>query len=292
MAPAPRADRPDRLDRPARGPLATAAVLALGLLALVPASSPRAAAQDAGRSEPEQQGPTPEETEAAVKLLEEGLKSKEPAERVAALRAAASVPADPVAKAVAPALKDKHADVAVAAMEVLGEMQAPDALKELHRHAKGDKSLPKDARLYATILKAIGRHGDASSVEVLSDNPWSNTDATVVRARIYGLGNIRDLKAVEALLEMMNKGKPLPGEEAPFAPDFRVALARLTGTDQTENKSMWQSWWNENKKGFKVAEQAAPLPGELQARWDDYWGAAPAPAPASEPTSEPEKSSR
>ena len=64
-------------------------------------------------------------------------------------------------------------------------------------------------------------------------------------------------------MSMMNKGKPLPGEDAPFAQDFRLALAQLTGTDQTGNKSMWQSWWNKNKKGFKVSADATNLPLEL-----------------------------
>jgi len=78
----------------------------------------------------------------------------------------------------------------------------------------------------------------------------------------------------------MNKGNPARGEDSPFMPDFRVALARLTGTDQTTNKSLWQSWWNENKKGFQVAAEAPPMPDELQSRWDEYWGGAAVATPA------------
>lgn len=258
-------------------------------LALAAALGARGAfAQDAGRAAPAGEaraeksaaGPTQEQADAAVKTLKEALASKEAVERVAALRAAADVPHADVAKAVAVALKDKDDNVEIAAMEALGKMRTPEGLKELQREATSDKKLRKDARLFSTLLKEIGRHGDPSSIGVLSENPWENTDTAVVRARIYGLGNIRDVKAVEALLEMMNKGNPLPGEDAPFMPDFRVALAHLTGTDQTTNKSMWQSWWNDNKKGFKVTDEQLAMPAELQAKWNEYWGLTPQPAPA------------
>lgn len=239
----------------------------------------RAAPAGEARAETSAGGPTQEQADAAVKALKEGLASKEAATRVAALRAAADVPHADVAKAVAAALKDKDDNVEIAAMEALGKMRTPDGLKELIR-AASDKKLRKDARLFSTLLKAIGRHGDPSSIAVLSESPWDNTDTAVVRARIYGLGNIRDVKAVEALMEMMNKGNPLPGEDAPFMPDFRVALARLTGTDQTTNKSLWQSWWKDNKKGFKVSDEQLAMPAELQAKWDEYWGTPAAPAPA------------
>lgn len=250
----------------AAGALVLAAGLALGA---------EPAAQEAGRGD----APTREQADAAAQAVKEGLASKEAGARVAALREAASVPHAEVAKAVAAGLKDKEADVQAAAIETLGALRVPEALKELQRHATSDKKLHKDSRLFAALLKEIGRHGDVSSIAVLIEDPWENTDAAVVKARIYGLGNIRDVKAVEALLELMNKGNPTPGEDSPFMPDFRVALARLTGTDQTTNKSLWQSWWNEHKKGFKVSGEVLPMPEELQARWDEYWGS-PAATPA------------
>lgn len=271
------------MNRSSRYALAVAvAALALGGLSV------RASGQEPARdapppgeaAAPRTEGLTPEQVAAAVKELRTGLASKDAGERAAALRRAAQVPAADVAAAVAAGLRDKSPDVRITAMEALGTMRLPEGLKELQRLAGSDKNLRKDAKLFSTLLKEIGRYGDRSSVGVLADNPWENTDAAVVRARILGLGNIRDASAVEALLAMMNKGKPLPGEDAPFMPDFRLALARLTGTDQTTNKSMWQSWWNKNKTGFKVSEDPPALPGELQSRWNEYWGlkaAEPAP---------------
>jgi hypothetical protein len=241
--------------------LALPRTLAALLLLAVPAFSQGAA-----------DGPTPEEIKAAVAACKEGLKAKEPAERSAAIEAAAKVDADAVADEIAAGLRDKEDSVRAVAMRALGSMHSKDALKELHRAAKGaDKKLQENAKLYATLLRSIGLHGDKSSVEVLAEDALKNLDAEVVRARIYGLGNIRDRAAVEKLLDMTNLGNPLPGEDSPFMPDVRVALARLTGTDQTTNKSTWQEWWNKNKDGFKVSEAPPELPAELQRQWDEYW---------------------
>ena len=237
------------------------------LAALVLAAAP-AFAQEAAAPK----GPTPEEIKAAVAACKEGLKSKEPAERQAAIEAAAKVDADAVADEIGTALKDKEDSVAAAAMKALGAMTCKDSLKELHRVAKGaDKKLQENGKLYGTLLRNIALHGDKSSIEILGDDALKNLDAEVARARIYGLGNIRDRAAVEKLIDLMSLGNPLPGEDAPYMPDARVALARLTGTDQTTNKSLWQEWWNKNKNGFKVSETPPELPPDLQRQWDEYW---------------------
>jgi len=227
-----------------------------------------AVAQDAAMPK----GPSPEEIKAAAAACKEGLKAKEPADRIAAVQAAAKVDGNAVADEISPAMRDKDETVASTAMRALGGMSCDESLKELHRMVKGaDKKLQDNAKLYATLLRAVGQHGDKSSVEVLADDVTKNLDAEVVRARIYGLGNIRDRAAVEKLLDLTNLGNPLPGEDSPFMPDVRVALARLTGTDQTTNKSMWQEWWNKNKNGFKVSEAPPELAPDLQRQWDEYW---------------------
>lgn len=246
--------------------------------AAAPASEPAPTPAARDGTAPQGAAPTRAQIDAALKDLAAGLASKEPADRTAALRRALLVPAPEVAAAATAALKDKSPDVQVAAMELLGTIRTPDGLKQLVRIAS-DKALRKDARLFSTSLKAIGRYGDKSSISVLADSPWDNTDASVVRARIMSLGNIRDTASIEALMSMMNKGGPPIGEDSPFMPDFRLALARLTGTDQTTNKSLWQSWWNKNK-GFKVPADPPALTSDLQTRWDEYWGNQPAAAPA------------
>lgn len=237
-------------------------------LAILLLAVPALAQQPAAAS-----GPTSEQIKAAAEACKAGLKAKSPAERIAAIEAAARVDADEVAKEIADGLRDKDDSVDLAAMKALGAMHAEGALKELHRLAKSaDRKLQDNAKVYGSLLRAIGQHGDKSSIEVLASDPTANIDAGVVRARIYGLGNIRDKESVETLIKLMSLGNPTPGEDSPFMPDMRVALARLTGTDQTTNKSMWQEWWNKNKKEFQVAELPVRLEPELQQKWDSYWG--------------------
>jgi HEAT repeat protein len=243
------------------------AALALALLAC---SAPVLAQEGAG---PRAGGPTPEQVKAAVDGCKAALKSDQPAARAAGIEAAAAVEHEDVAREIAGGLRDRDEAVQLAAMKVLGRMQVPEALHQLHRLAKSDlKKLEKKSRVQAALYRAIGQHGDKSSVEILADDIPGNLDAEVVRARIYGLGNIRAKESIEELLKGMNLGNPLPGEDSPFMPDVRVALARLTGTDQTTNKTMWQEWWNKNKSGFKIAPTPPEMSRELQQAWDDYWG--------------------
>jgi HEAT repeat protein len=214
-----------------------------------------------------------ERATAATKALEAGLKSKDAAERRAAVLEVTGISHPVVARALGKAAGDKDSSVRVAAFDTLGTLGQEDALKELHRAAKKAKQMKDDPAALAALYRAIGRYGDKSSIEVLLDDPWLSMDNVAVKARIYALGNVRDTAAVEGLLSLTNLARPLPGEDSPFMPHFRVALARLTGTDQSTNKSLWQKWWRDNKQGFKVPEQAVPMPAEMQAPWHEFWDA-------------------
>jgi hypothetical protein len=216
-------------------------------------------------------GPTPEQVKATVDELKSAEKSTKVDEHIAAIGRASAVEDPDVVRALDSGLYDKDEAVKIATIKAFGHMQTPDALQSLHRLAKS-KKLEKDSKPLAALYRAIGMHGDRSSVEVLAADIPSNLDVAVVRSRIYGLANIRHIDAVEALIKAMNLGNPLPGEDSPFMPDVEVALARLTGTDQTTNKSLWQEWWNKNKKDFRVAPTPPELPRALQEKWDDFWG--------------------
>jgi HEAT repeat protein len=242
----------------------------IALVSLVMLSTPLLAQE---RAPAKPAGPTAEEAKAAAAEVKAALRGADPAERVAAIERAATVDHVEVVKEMAGGLRDKDEAVRLATIRAFGRMQDGEALLELHRLAKTSlKKLEKDSKVHAAVYRAIGQHGDKSSVDILATDVQGNLDADVVRARIYALGNIRTKESVEELFKGMNLGNPLPGEDSPFMPDVRVALARLTGTDQTTNKSMWQEWWNKNRKEFKVSPTPPELPRELQQRWDDYWG--------------------
>lgn len=214
--------------------------------------------------------PSTDEVKATVEAVEKALSKGETADRIAALSEASSVPDTAVAKAVSKALRDKDESVQKAALESLRFMDHPEALKALHDCYKKNTSLRKNDSLSGVLLKAIGQHGDSSSIKVLADSPFSTVNGAAIRARILGLGNIRDKRSVEELVGLMKKISRRKIE--PFMGEFRLAMVRLTGQDEGKSVDLWMKWWNNNKRTFKVAEVAPKMPRRDQENWDDYWG--------------------
>jgi HEAT repeats len=227
------------------------------------------------RADEPQKGPTPEQVKASVARLEAALEKEEPEQIAAALQAAAPVPHPDVVKLLAKrGLGHGSREVQRAAIESLGRLEHSDALASLHKHAKRKrKQLRDDLELYVPLLQAIARHGDESSISVLTKDLFINTDRTVIRARVLGLARIRSKKAVEAILDLMKKAGR--NKVQPFMNDFQLALAVLTHVDQGTSQDLWLKWWNANKKTFEVQERAPKLPEAMQTRWDRYWGERP-----------------
>jgi hypothetical protein len=161
---------------------------------------------------------------------------------------------------------------------MLGWMKTQDGLKQLHRMFRREKDLWNDEEMQGALLQAIGRHGDPSSIEVLTEDPFKGglTYASG-KARILGLANIRTTKSVEELIDAMKLGGGSSdrrgGKEARprFMEDGRLALAVLTGADMGANKEAWFEWWRDNKRTFKISPQRPPIAPELVARWESYW---------------------
>lgn len=165
---------------------------------------------------------------------------------------------------------DEDLRVPIAALDALRYAEHPEALKQLHRACKRDKKLREHEELGPRLFRSIAWHGDPSSIELLADDPFSTRTADFVRARIYGLGHIRDPRAVEALMDMMKKvGR---NKVDTWMDDFRLSLMVLTGADEGKSVEGWTRWWNDHKKGLEVAPEAPKLPRLMQIRWDDYWG--------------------
>ena len=129
------------------------------------------------------------------------------------------------------------------------------------------------------LLKAIGRHGDPSSLTVLSEHPFQNLTVATGRARILGIARVHSRAAVEALM----KGMSLAGGQRKFARKasegrfkdaFRLALAVLTGIDLGESRDAWMAWWRDNRRGFQMGQSWPNLAPDLRVRWEEYWGEA------------------
>lgn len=219
--------------------------------------------------------PTPQEVQATLLDLKAALKARELSAIQAALERAGKVPHQDVVGLVAKAFRDDRKEVRHAAIASLRYMDHEDALIALHRLAK-DKKWMSDKEYAPSILRAIGQHADPSSLKILSADPSRTPFHEATRARILGLGNIRKVESIHALIKLMNdKGsnqRNLKQRYGAFNGDFRLSLIVLTGTDQGTNPELWWRWWRKNKKTFAVTARPIELPKSLRYRWDSYWG--------------------
>jgi hypothetical protein len=179
------------------------------------------------------------------------------------------VPSMTVAAAIAALSKSDGDSIAAAA----ALSHAPDAasLRALHR-AANNGNVQKNPPLLTAVLKAIGRRGDPSSIPVLIDNPLSVRDFDVIRARIYGLANIRTNAALDALVAAIKKASPPPGEAFAFIEDIRTVGCVLSGEDHGPWKFGWDQWWRGVSKSFTVPAQRPKITPLMAVRWEDFWG--------------------
>lgn len=215
--------------------------------------------------------PDPKLVAEAVLDLREAFEEGDSKARVEAIERRAVVPAPEVVEWIAKGLPlAKEPLVRAASLNALRWMEHPDALETLHRTYVKAKEFRKDPELHVVILKAIGQHGDASSIEHLADYSAKDTTGPVRKARIYGLGMVREKESVERLFELMRKIGPRHAQ--PQMDQFRLSLVILTGDDHGgTSQEKWQSWWKDAAKKFEVAEKPPELPAAMQRTWNDFW---------------------
>jgi len=227
-------------------------------------------AQEAGGSQ----------ADSAIGALKAAYSDGTEAEQVAALEAATSVADPAVVRAVSAGVRSSSLAVRLAAIDALGRLDHPDALRELHATYRAVRKLKNDPELLAAVLKAIGRHGDPASIEILADSAISTLTYETGTARILGLGRIRDRRAADELMKATRKaggqrrGRLGEGSEwrGVFQNQIRCAMAVLTGEDLGADTPAWQEWWRKNGAGLKVAEERPPVAPEVRQLWEAYWG--------------------
>ncbi|QDU83664.1 hypothetical protein Pla163_07630 [Planctomycetes bacterium Pla163] len=224
--------------------------------------------------------PTDEEVEAAVAKLKAALDEGSFDEKVQALEAARSVPHKDVVKIVATAVKDDAKEVRIAAVTALGYLDVDQALDTLHGWSK-KKTMTKDDDFALALFKAIGRHGDKSSLKYLEDNIFSSPKK-VLEARIVAMGKIRHEDAVEEVIGIMNKMRSNEGgpggngkeqkENVPHMDAVQLALHALTGANEGTSRRDWQTWWNENKRKLEIdPKEMPPMERSLENKWLEFW---------------------
>lgn len=226
--------------------------------------------------------PTPDQVNAALARFKEAYKAKDADLLASTIEGHGGLVDDKVIHELARGLRYPDRKVRMYAVIALGWVPADNALRQLHRMYRREKNLGKeDEALFAELLKAIGRHGDRRSIDVLSDKPFRYHTLESSRARIYGLGNIRHKDAVEELMKGMQltgsagpRGARAFGTEQPRAmQEFDVALTVLTGATVGPDQQAWLKWWRDNKKKLKVSPTRPTVPDDIKRTWERYWNA-------------------
>lgn len=241
-----------------------------------------AALAQGGSPYPPVKNPSPGVVKGAVEALTEAFKGKDTAAQIAAIRSQGGVVSDDVVHALARGLRSKDQGVKIETLHALGWHPSKEALKQLHRvYRREGKLIADDEAVFVALFKAIGRHGDASSLTVLGDHPFKGLTPKVAEARILGIANIREKKSVEALMKGMRLTTEESGGRRARSVEtrsrgmryFRPALCVLTGQDLGEMDEDWQHWWRENKNKFRIAkERPASVPADVREYWEGYWG--------------------
>jgi HEAT repeat protein len=222
--------------------------------------------------------PTEEQVEQAVADLKDARASKNSARLLASIYTNMLIVDAKVVKAIHQAAKKQGRSVIEAAIEALGWMPDKSALKELQSVYRSHRDLYKFDNYYAGMLKAIGRHGDPSSLKILLDKPFKGLSMASGRARILGVARIREKDSVEGLMKAMNlaggngrRALQAGTGSQPFMGAIRLALVVLTGEDKGTSKTAWQNWWRDNKRTFKVDPKLPTLSESMRETWEEYW---------------------
>jgi hypothetical protein len=216
--------------------------------------------------------PPPAEVVARVETsLDEALRSGELRAIESALETAREAPHPAVVHAVVRFLEDERVEVKLAALQALRWLEHPDALDALHRAAK-DRKLMRVPELAQAVLRGIGQQAQPSSIAVLANDPFEPFEAGCLRARILGLARIRRVEALEALFGILAPvGTGGQRRIQSRMGDVRLGLMILTGVDRGASPELWESWWRDNKKSFRVPDEMPPLPKELRKDWETFW---------------------
>jgi len=224
------------------------------------------------------ENPSKEQVEEATTGIKEAFKTRDEDVISVALERWGGVLDKKVVHELAAGMRSRDRGVKMMAIEVLGWTKYEPALKQLHREFRRSKTKwDKDEDMFAELLQAIGRHGDPSSVKVLSESPFKALTLATGRARILGLGNIRDKSAITELV----KGTQLAGDNPPrswrpmgdkrFVKEFTIALTILTGQEYGRDLEAWRQWWRKNEKTFEMSPARPEIPDWMRKVWDEYW---------------------
>lgn len=210
---------------------------------------------------------TPDE---AVEMFELALKTKELDLIYTAIEETGRVEDKRIIKLLGKTVKHKDSMVRMDSLEALRFNDHKDALKELLK-LKKYKPIVEDEISAEAYYLALGQKADVKTLAVLTDKLHiTNRGDKATRARILAIGRIRDVKAVEALLDMMKSGAAR--RRHPNIKEIHLCLTILTGAEVKSNTDSWLAWWNDNKKGLEISkEEQEATTKKGRATWKTIW---------------------
>jgi hypothetical protein len=159
---------------------------------------------------------------------------------------------DAVTKIVSPDAQKVYAG-ALSKLSLDGLTTLAHALKSMPPNADVDLAaarllaMPADFRVRTVLIDVLGAHRCAAAVETIIAALNPNEAPAVQIAACRALANIRDKKAVAALVKYM---VALPPRGGRYVHEVTTALRALTGEKLPADPSQWKKWWDETQPHF------------------------------------------
>lgn len=147
------------------------------------------------------------------------------------------------------ALKDSDHRVRQTSATALGEIGDPSAIDALAAAAAVSDKVGNygTSALDENAVRALEKINDPRTVDALL-GALNNMSTNVLAAVARALGNKRDLRAVEPLIDLFKKSQDFGGYGGSISYEAGEALKKLTKQNFGQDAAKWQSWWAQNKE--------------------------------------------
>jgi hypothetical protein len=150
-----------------------------------------------------------------------------------------------VAPLVAYARRDpKQCNRAIPSVAMIPGRETADALLAV----AGDATAP----CREAALGSLGKTGDSRAAPLLiAAMKDKGLDADLRQTAALALGDLREPRVVEALIEALESCRELREPDSSIPNWMAHSLKRLTGQELGESRAAWQTWWTANAATFK-----------------------------------------